>query len=207
MTTWLAQKGDVLADKRYFPQLASISTEVVRAIGSSPDEPYSQIYATLISAINSAETQICLTNAYFVPDVQLLAALKDAAKRGVDVKLLLPDKSDSMLVFYASRSFYDELLKANIKIYERKNALLHAKTVLIDGVWSTIGSTNLDWRSFLNNQEINAVILGQGFGEQMQTLFEKDLQSSELITRKIWRKRSISTRLKEQAARLWARLL
>ncbi|MBH1971907.1 cardiolipin synthase [Moraxellaceae bacterium AER2_44_116] len=207
MTTWLAQKGDVLADKRYFPQLASISTEVVRAIGSSPDELYSQMYATLISAINSAETQICLTNAYFVPDVQLLAALKEAVLRGVDVKLLLPDKSDSMLVFYASRSYYDELLKANIKIYERKNALLHAKTVLIDGVWSTIGSTNLDWRSFLNNQEINAVILGQGFGTQMQTLFEKDLQSSELITRKVWRKRSISTRLKEQAARLWARLL
>jgi len=207
MTTWLAQKGDVLADKYYFPQLASISTEVVRAIGSSPDEPYSQMYATLISAINSAETHIYLTNAYFVPDVQLLEALKDAVQRGVDVKLLLPDKSDSMLVFYASRSFYDELLSANIKIFERKKALLHAKTVLIDGVWSTIGSTNLDWRSFLNNQEINAVILGQGFGEQMQTLFEKDLQSSELITRKVWRKRSISTRIKEQAARLWARLL
>ena len=207
MTTWLAQKGDVLADKYYFPQLVSISTEVVRAIGSSPDEPYSQMYATLISAINSAETQIYLTNAYFVPDVQLLEALKDAVQRGVDVKLLLPDKSDSMLVFYASRSFYDELLSANIKVFERKKALLHAKTVLIDGVWSTIGSTNLDWRSFLRNQEINAVILGQGFGEQMQTLFEKDLQSSELITRKVWRKRSIATRIKEQAARLWARLL
>lgn len=207
MATWQAQKGDVLADKNYFPQLTSKGTEVVRAIGSSPDEPYSQIYVTLISAINSAETQICLTNAYFVPDTQLLAALKDAVKRGVDVRLLLPDKTDSKLVYYASRSFYEELLKANVKIYERKNALLHAKTALIDGVWSTVGSTNLDWRSFLNNQEINAVILGQNFGTEMQTLFENDLQSSELITLKKWRKRSISTRLKEQAARLWARLL
>ena len=78
---------------------------------------------------------------------------------------------------------------------------------MIDGVWSTVGSTNLDWRSFLNNQEINAVILGQNFGAEMQALFERDLKSSELITLKTWRKRSISTRLKEQAARLWARLL
>ena len=207
MSTWMAQKGDPLADKNYFPQLVSKGSEVVRAIGSSPDEAYSQMYVTLISAINSAETQICITNAYFVPDAQLLTALKSAVQRGVDVRLLLPDKSDSMLVFYATRSFYDELLKAHIKIYERKNALLHAKTALIDGVWSTVGSTNLDWRSFLNNQEINAVILGQGFGIEMQTLFENDLQSSELITLKTWRKRSISTRLKEQAARLWARLL
>ena len=207
MSTWVAQKGNSLADKSYFPSLASKGSEVVRAIGSSPDEAYSQIYVTLISAINSAETQISLTNAYFVPDAQLLTALKAASQRGVDVRLLLPDKSDSQLVYYASRSFYDELLKKHIKIYERKNALLHAKTALIDGVWSTVGSTNLDWRSFLNNQEINAVILGQGFGTEMQTLFEKDLQSSELITLKTWRKRSISTRIKEQAARLWARLL
>lgn len=207
MATWMTQKGDALADKNYFPPLSSKGSEVVRAIGSSPDEAYSQMYVTLISAINSAETQICLTNAYFVPDAQLLAALKGAVQRGVDVRLLLPDKSDSQLVYYASRSFYDELLTAHIKIYERKNAFLHAKTALIDGVWSTVGSTNLDWRSFLNNQEINAVILGQGFGTEMQTLFEKDLQSSELITLKTWRKRSLSTRLKEQAARLWARLL
>jgi len=207
MATWLAQKGDTLADKNYFPALVTQGSEVVRAIGSSPDEAYSQIYVTLISAINSAETQIFLTNAYFVPDVQLLAALKAAVQRGVDVRLLLPNKSDSNLVYYTSRSFYDELLKADIKVYERKNAFLHAKTALIDGVWSTVGSTNFDWRSFLNNQELNAVILGQGFGAEMQSLFEQDLQSSEQITLSKWRKRSISTRLKEQAARLWARLL
>lgn len=207
MATWLAQKGAPLAPKNYFPQPANQGNEVVRAIGSSPEEPYSQIYATLLSAINSAETQVFLTNAYFVPDPQLLAALKDAVQRGVDVRLLLPEKTDSDLVFYASRSYYDELLSAGVKIYARQDALLHAKTALIDGVWSTVGSTNLDWRSFLNNQEINAVMLGQGFGAQMQTLFEKDLESSKLITLDIWRKRSIIARIKERAARLWARWL
>jgi cardiolipin synthase A/B len=205
--TWAQQKGEALPAKEYFPELTNQGNEIVRAIGSNPDEAYSQIYATLLSAINSAETQVYLTNAYFVPDPQLLAALKDAVKRGADVRLLLPEKTDSSLVFYASRSYYDELLSANVKIYEHKVALLHAKTALIDGVWSTVGSTNLDWRSFVNNQEINAVILGQGFGAQMQNLFEKDLASSEQIILEEWRKRSIGARIKEQSARLWARFL
>lgn len=205
--TWVAQKGHELAPKKYYPALTNQGNEVVRAIGSTPDEPYSQIYSTLISAINSAETHIFLTNAYFVPDAQLLAALKEAVSRGVDVRLLLPEKTDSNLVFHASRSFYDELLSAGVKIYERQGALLHAKTALIDGVWSTIGSTNLDWRSFVNNQEINAVMLGQDFGNKMQQMFEKDLDKSKQITLKDWRARPITTRLKEQAARLWARFL
>lgn len=205
--TWQQQKGEPLAAKEYFPALISQGNAIVRAIGSSPEEPYSQIYATLLSAINSAETQVFLTNAYFVPDPQLLAALKDAVKRGADVRLLLPDKTDSSLVFYASRSYYDELLSANVKIYEHQVALLHAKTALIDGVWSTVGSTNLDWRSFVNNQEVNAVMLGQDFAAQMQNQFEKDLASSKQITLQAWRNRSIGARIKEQSARLWARLL
>ena len=205
--TWAQQKGEPLVAKAYFPVLTNQGNEVVRAIGSSPEEPYSQIYATLLSAINSAETQVLLTNAYFVPDPQLLTALKDAVKRGVNVKLILPEKTDSSLVFYASRSYYDELLSANVEIYEHQVALLHAKTALIDGVWSTVGSTNLDWRSFVNNQEVNAVMLGQGFGAQMQKMFEQDLAASKKITLQDWRKRSIGARIKERSARLWARLL
>ena len=207
MATWTEQEGGLLALKNYYPELKSQGNEIVRAIGSSPEEPYSQMYVTLLSAINSAETQIFLTNAYFVPDPQLLAALKEAVQRGVDVRLLLPEKTDSVMVYHASRSFYDELLSAGVKIYERQNAMLHAKTALIDGVWSTIGSTNLDWRSFTNNQEINAVILGQDFGVQIQAMFEKDLETSKLITLEDWRKRSLFARLKERVARFWAHAL
>ena len=207
IATWQQQKGDALANKNYFPTPTLQGNEVVRAIGSSPDEPYSQIYSTLLSAINSAESHIFITNAYFVPDPQLLDALKEAAQRGVDTRLLLPDKTDSSLVFFASRSYYDELLSAGIKIYEQQDALLHAKTALVDGVWSTVGSTNLDWRSFVNNQEINAVVLGQGFGAQMQTLYEHDLGLSKRINLETWHQRSILARIKETAARLWARLL
>ncbi|CAG4882403.1 putative phospholipase D family protein [Georgfuchsia toluolica] len=203
LATWEKQKGEKLAAEEYLPPLANKGREVVRAIGSSPDEPYSLIYATLISAIGSAETSVNLTNAYFVPDPQLLAALKDAVRRGVDVKIILPGKTDSWLVFHAGRSYYAELLDAGVKIYERRDALLHAKTALIDGVWSTIGSTNLDWRSFLHNEEVNAVILGQEFGAQMQAMFEADLAASNLITREQWERRSISERLMEKIAWAW----
>jgi cardiolipin synthase len=118
------------------------------------------------------------------------------------VRLLLPGKTDSNIVFYASRSYYEELLSAGVKIYERQDALLHAKTAVIDGVWSTIGSTNLDWLSSEHNQEINAVILGQEFGQQMKSMFGKDMDASILVTLEEWRKRPIGPRLKEFAARL-----
>jgi cardiolipin synthase len=207
METWGRQKGKALANRDYFPHLNVEGDAVVQAIGSSPEDPFSLIYVTLITAINSAEREVYLTNAYFIPDEQLLQALKDAAARGVDVRLILPSTTDSDLVFYASRSFYGELLHAGVKIYERQDALLHAKTALIDGVWSTIGSTNLDWRSFLYNQEINAVILGHDFGNRMRAMFEDDLTASELITPEAWDDRSLLMRLREFGAGLWARWL
>ena len=205
LATWERQNGEPLAPKTFFPGIGHKGNEVVRALSSSPDDPFNPIYITLLSAINNAETYAYITNAYFVPDPRLLAALEHAARRNVDVRLLLPSKTDSVLVFYASRSYYDELLSAGVKIYEREDAVLHAKTALIDGVWSTVGSTNLDWLSAELNQEINAVVLGQEFGAQMKAMFDKDIESSRLVTLEKWRERSISTRLKELGARLWAR--
>jgi cardiolipin synthase len=160
IATWDMQKGEPLAAKNYYPRPESVGRKVVRAIGSSPDEAYSLIYATLLSAIGSAETSVHLTNAYFVPDPQLLAALEAAAARRVDVTLILPGRTDSWLVFHAGRGYYEQLLLAGVKIHERRGAILHSKTALIDGVWATVGSTNLDWRSFLHNHELNAVVLG-----------------------------------------------
>jgi cardiolipin synthase A/B len=203
LETWAAQKGEPLPPSSYLPPLQPQGKEVVRAIGSSPDDAFSLIYVTLLSAINSAETEVWLTNAYFVPDPQLLAALKAAAARGVDVRIVVPGSTDSALVFHAGRSYYDELLEAGVKIFERSDALMHAKTAVIDGVWSTVGSTNLDWRSFLHNQEVNAVVLGTEFGDRMRAAFKRDVAQSEQITLEQWRNRSIGVRLKERLARLW----
>lgn len=207
MQTWEKQRGKPLAAKDYFPALKAEGKEIVRAIGSTPDDPYSLIYLTLISAIGNAERQVYLTNAYFVPDPQLRKALVDAAGRGVDVRLLLPGHSDSELVFQAGRSHYSGLLDGGVKIYERRGRLLHSKTAVIDGVWSTVGSANLDWRSFLDNDEVNAVILGREFGAKMQAVFAADLEVSEAIAAENWKHRPLSWRLKEWMARLWGRLL
>ena len=204
MESWRKQHGEALPDKQYFPAPVQKGKEAVRAIASSSDEEGGgQMYNTLVSAINSAETSVRLTNAYFAPDEHIMAALAEAVSRGVDVSIILPSKTDSSLIFHAGRSYYAALLKSGIKVYERRDALLHAKTALIDGVWSTIGSTNLDWRSFLHNDEINAVVLSPEFGKQMHALFQKDLAASTEITRESWAARSLLLRIKEQAAWLW----
>ena len=204
IATWTAQKGPALAPKNFFPPSERAGDQVVRAIASSPEEPFSLIYATLLSAIGSAETSAYLTNAYFVPDPQLLAALEAAAARGVDVRLILPSRTDSWLVFHAGRDHYDRLLSAGVKLYERRGVILHSKTALIDGVWATVGSTNLDWRSFLHNHELNAVVLGTEFGAQVQAMFTKDLAASEAITLERWQRRGPGPRVKELFARAWA---
>jgi len=202
LDTWRKQQGEPLPVRDFFPTLGPRGKDVVRAIGGSPDEPVSAIYATLVSAIEHAETEVLMTNAYFAPDPQLRTALKAAVQRGVDVKLILPSATDSNLIFHAGRSYYDELLRGGVKIYERRHVLLHAKTVVIDGVWSTIGSTNLDWRSALHNQEVNAVVLGQEFAQQMRAVFERDLAASEPIALAAWERRGLRDRLKQGLARL-----
>ncbi len=204
IAAWESQKGEPLGEHKYYPPVPSSGQQVVRAIGSSPDEPYSLIYATFLSAIHSAESSVYVTNAYFVPDPQLLAALSEAAGRGVDVRLILPSQTDSWLVFHAGRAYYSKLLKAGVKIYERRGVILHSKSALIDGVWATVGSTNLDWRSFLHNHELNAVILGADFGGQMRTMFEKDLAESEEITLEKWRQRGLKLRLQEAFSSAWS---
>lgn len=202
MDTWTKQEGQPLAEKNYFPKLDNQGDAIVRAIGSASADPHSLIYLTLLSAIDHAELRVNLTNAYFVPDPQLLKAMTDAAQRGVDVKLVLPSHTDSWVVFHAGRSHYAPLLRAGVKIYERLGAVMHSKTASIDGVWSTIGSTNLDWRSFLHNDEINAVILGREFSSQMDAMFASDLAESHAIDPHRWKYRSLLFRIKEWSARL-----
>ena len=176
--------------------------QIVRAIGSSPREAHSAIYSTLMSSIEHAEKEILITTAYFVPDPQLLAALCDAAQRKVDVKMILPRHTDAPLVLSAGRSHYGTLLRAGVKLYERRSVLLHSKTAVVDGVWSTVGSTNLDWRSFVHNLELNAVVLGGEFGKQMQTAFARDLAESDPITLEAWEQRPLSERLAEVMGRM-----
>jgi cardiolipin synthase len=202
LDTWQRKSGQETTKANYFPPLKEASGALVRAIGSSPDKADFAVYKTYLSAFSHAERSIYLTHAYFVPDRQMVQAMTAAARRGVDVKIIFPSISDVGLLLPAGRSYYEELLAAGIKVYERKSALLHAKTAVIDGVWSTIGSTNIDTRSFVHNDEINAVVLSVDFAQRMELLFDRDLQESVEITEDAWRRRGLGARLQEWAARM-----
>lgn len=203
LETWAKQCGAPLRQPNYFPRLSAKGNKVISVIGSSPDDALNLTYVALLSAITHAEKSVYVTMAYFVPDQQTIETLKTAARRGVDVKLILPGFSDFAAVFHAGRSHYSDLLQAGVKIFEHREALLHAKTAVVDGVWSTIGSTNMDWRSFLHNDEVNGVILGEEFASQMQRMFVRDLADAVPIDLGRWKARSPVLRMKEWGARLW----
>jgi cardiolipin synthase A/B len=200
--TWKRQQGAPLPERKYFPAIAASGDGIVRAIGSTPRDAESHIYETLIAAIHRAAIEVHLTIAYFGPDERLRAALTGAVQRGVDVRLILPSRTDVWPTLHLGRSHYTELLRGGVRIFERRGAIMHAKTICIDGVWSTIGSTNLNSRSFLHDDEINAVILNTSFGRQMRTMFAEDLSESDEILLERWQQRSWLQQLKERAAGL-----
>ncbi len=201
--SWRHQHCPALGEKNYFPAAQKQGDTLARVIGSSPRDAINLIYVELLSALMHAERSIHMTMAYFIPDAQTVDALKQAAGRGVEVRLVLPSFSDYALTFHAGRSFYTELLEAGVQIHERNGALLHAKTVVVDGVWSTVGSTNIDFRSFLYNDEVNVVILGKTFAQQMEQLFDADLAAAKPIDLNAWRQRSLGDKLKQGFARMW----
>lgn len=179
--------------------------QLVRVIPATPEDQFNEIYAMLLTAIDSSQRSVYLTMAYFAPGQDMVEALCDAAKRGVDVQLVLPSVSDFGPVLHAGRSYYQRLLEAGVKIHELQDAVLHAKTAVIDGVVSTVGSSNMDWRSFTGNSEINAVVIGEDFGDNMTRMFRQDVAASQAITREAWESRSLWQRTREGMARLFER--
>ncbi len=205
--TWLKQKGPRVSDLNYFPELKEKGKALVRVVSSTPGETNRIPFVVYVSAISFAEHSIHLTNSYFIPDDQILKALTDAARRGVDVKIILPGATDSRLALYVQRQHYSELLQAGVKLYEHDTSLLHAKTAVIDQVWSTVGSTNLDYLSLLSNDEVNAVILSREFAVEMEEMFVRDLADSRQIEWEEWKKRPLFPRVREWFVNLFVRWL
>lgn len=200
LDTWASQQSPDLPDSNFFPPLKEAGDKLVRVLGSAPGGEH-EIYKAYVLAIQEAKKTIHLTSAYFVPDAQILQALRDAAQRGVEVKIILPGVSDSGLMLHATQSFYGDMLAAGIKVYQLQVAVLHAKTAVIDQVWATVGSANIDTRSFLHNNEINVVVLSDEFAGAMENAFAEDLRYSVEITAEKWEQRPRVDRLKEWAAR------
>jgi cardiolipin synthase len=201
VNNWVRQEGGELSARDYFPRLAPVGDKFVRVLATDPGSN-SEIYKSLLVAINEARKSVHITSAYFVPDQQVVDALIAAARRGVDVKLVLPGVSDHGLVMYAGQAFYEQLLAGGVKIFQLQVAVLHAKTAVIDGAWSTIGSANIDRRSFIHNYELNVVVIDPAFGRDMESAFNEDLRDSKEVTLDQWRNRPWADRIKEWAARL-----
>jgi cardiolipin synthase len=198
---WRKHGGVDLPDAGFFPQMGPQGAEVVRVIGSTPDHRIARYYVTLLSAIRNAEKSIWVTNSYFVPTEDLKQDLMAAARRGVDVRLLVPNKTDVKPALAIQRSHYEELLKAGIRIFENPHVVLHAKSVVIDGLWSVVGSSNLDYRSVLFNDEVDVVVLGRATGDAVQRMFENDMRQSKEILPDAWRKRPLLERMNELFSR------
>ncbi len=196
--TWAQSGQEDNRPEHDFPRLNDVGHDLVRVVANIGSKDKYSIYKAYITAISLARRRVWVTQAYFAPNDEFIDALKAAARRGVDVRILLPGFSDHKMLVYASRARYTELLESGVKLYESKDRLLHAKTAVIDGLWSTVGSSNLDYFSFLRDNEANAVILGRDFGRQMEDLFQLDIGRAQQIILEKWKQRSPWERFKER---------
>jgi len=155
------------------------------------------IRAMYIEAINRAHHHIYLTSAYFIPDSDFVDALRAAARRGVDVRILVPRTSNHVVVDWLSRGFYGELLGAGVRIFRFQDAMVHAKTSTIDGRWSTVGTANIDRLSMTGNYEINVEFIDAGLAENMERIFATDLSNSVELTASEWASRGIQNKFTE----------
>jgi cardiolipin synthase len=204
---WRQQKGPPVADADYFPAVSAQGKDVVRIIGSAHDDLVPSYYVTVLSAIRYSLDRVWLSAAYFVPTHQEMEDLEHAARRGVDVRLLVPDHSDSQLAIAVQHSRYEDLLEAGVKIYEIHGEVLHSKTLVIDGVWSVVGSSNFDQRSVLFNDEVDAVVLGTDTAQELESMYRDDLAHAQRIDPAIWAERPLGDRVSDYLARIWQSLL
>jgi cardiolipin synthase len=201
MRHWARHSPIALRGDGYLPPLAPAGTQRVALAACDAGRRRNPFYRALLSALDAAQERIYLTTAYLVPTRRLMRALVRAARRGVDVHLLLPGISDFWAPLQAGRSHYSRLLRAGVHLHELHDTLLHAKTCVIDGLWTTVGSSNLDWRSFLHNAEANLVVLDAGLAQEMERVFHADVGRSREIDRAQWARRGWRQRLVEMVAR------
>lgn len=204
---WQGQRCPAGSEPTRQPAPERAGPMAVRLVAADPAAQRSEFYVALLSAIEHARHRIWLTYGYFVPDERMLDTLRAAARRGVDVRLMLPGFSDFWAPFHAGRSHYDDLLEAGVRLFERRDALLHAKTAVIDGVWASVGSTNLDWRSFVHNYEADLLVLDRRFSQDMEELFRRDESAGHPVLADEWKRRGLKARFLEWLSRYWAYLL
>ncbi|MEG2098925.1 MAG: cardiolipin synthase [Mucinivorans sp.] len=209
VTDWYFSSKILLRERsRYFPELKkSKGTTAVQIALSGPDSPYAAIMQAFFAAITSAKHHIYISTPYFLPGEALLTAIKVASMSGVDVRIMLPLHSDTVLVHWASRSYFTELLEAKVGVYLYKKGFNHSKLLTIDSSFCSIGSANMDERSFVDNFEITAMIYDEKVADELELAFLEDLKSCQKLTLRSWENRKQKDNFKEAAARLFSPLL
>ncbi len=204
MDNWIKSRGELLTGLDYFPEVPRGGSHLTQVLKSSPTEGSSMVKLLYIISIVSASKSIYISNAYFVPDEDTLRALEGAVRRGVDVRVIVPgEESDVPIARQASRWHYELLLRRGIHIFEYQPTMMHAKTMVVDGVWTTIGSSNFDDRSFRLNDEVNVNVYDDGIAAQMEAMFHEDLKQCEEVLLRKWFKRGWLDKLKEKMAEVF----
>ncbi|MBP1995006.1 cardiolipin synthase [Paenibacillus eucommiae] len=207
MTDWSHCSGQQLTGPDLFPEQNQQHSELVQMVASGPDDHTDSILQLFFAGITAAKERIYLTTPYFIPDPSLIMGLKLAALSGVDVKIIIPDVPDSKVVQYASKSYLHELLQVGVRFFLYKKGFMHAKVMLIDQLIATVGSTNLDMRSFFSNFELNAVMYNREAIIRLEKDFIEDLKESVELKLAEFEQRSSWEKRKEMLARLLSPLL
>lgn len=209
LADWYFATGIQLKDKDKYLMVSddSVGDTAVQIATSGPDSDWATIMQAYFAAITKATDHIYISTPYFMPGESLLTALKVAALSGIDVRIMLPSRSDSKIVYWASRSYITELLEAKIKVYLYNKGFNHSKIITIDNRFSSIGTANMDNRSFEDNFEVTAMIYDRDVTDRLESRFLADLNGCTRLTYRRWATRSRTDMFKESVARLFSPLL
>ena len=207
LTDWYATDHSLITSSAYFPEMDAYGDSLMQIVTSDPIGKWHDIMQGLLLAITSAVRSIYIQTPYLLPTEPVLLALKTAALSGIDVRVMIPYKADAKLVHWGTKSYLEELMEAGVKIYLYKKGFLHSKLMVCDDAFSTIGSTNMDFRSFEHNFEINAFMYDCTSALILKEIFLSDLKDAELLHLKEWRMRPWYQKVMESVIRLFAPLL
>ena len=191
----------------YFPDIPGRGRAGIQILSSGPNNAEEQIKNAYIRMISSARRYVYIQTPYFIPDESMYAALRIAAMSGVDVRLMMPSKPDHKFVYWASISYFEHMLEAGVSCYVYKKGFLHAKTLVVDGEVASVGTANMDIRSFRLNFESNAIIYDSASAAKLARIFLDDLEHCDQLTLEEYKKRPLSLRFRESIARLLSPIL
>ena len=202
-----ASENPVEPDEQLITDVEIKNTIPIQIAGSGPDSDWASIMQAFFTAITEAKEEVLITTPYFIPNESIYTAILIAAQSGVTIEVIIPENSDSFLARYATDSYIAELMEAGVIFHKYTNGFIHAKTMVVDGSFCTVGTANMDYRSFNTNFEVNAFIYDREAAQELKNAFLLDTENSELIDQEAWSRRGLARRLKESFARLFAPML